>query len=107
MTSRLIPRPIPRLAPRLTLMLLSAAIGAGTIRLFYAASVYSADFDVYWKAAHAWVSGSISPYAYTAADDGFIFKYPPFFLPLFSGFAFLGNSISRLLWAAAEICCIA
>jgi hypothetical protein len=85
---------------------LAAVLGlAASIRLVRAGYVDSMDFAVYWKAAHLWISG-VSPYLYTAAERGFVFKYPPWILPAFFPFGFLSQPVSQLVWAGVELLCL-
>lgn len=80
---------------------------AAVSRLIWAGSVDSMDFVVYWKAAQTWIQGPSSPYAFSAADRGFVFKYPPFLLPLFLPFGFIGFGASKVIWALIELACLA
>jgi hypothetical protein len=84
------------------LLLLTAA---ASVRLVHAGWVDSMDFTVYWKAAQTWVSGN-SPYLYTAAERGFVFKYPPWILPLFLPLGFLSFNASKLVWGGVELACL-
>lgn len=80
---------------------------AAAIRLIWAGWVDSMDFVVYWKAAQTWVQGTVSPYAYTATERGFVFKYPPFLLPLFLPFGWIDFGAAKILWSLLELGCIA
>jgi hypothetical protein len=75
-------------------------------RLFDGAWRESWDFFVYWKAAQSWVQYGKSPFEFSSADKGFVFKYPPWVLPLFFPFGFLSLSVSKLLWAVLELGCV-
>ncbi len=87
-----------------TLMMVLMTVAA--IRLIYAGWVDSMDFTVYWKAAQTWIRDGKSPYLYGAADRGFVFKYPPWILPLFMPLGFLNCSVSKVVWGLGEVLCI-
>lgn len=83
-------------------VLFTLLLTAGVIRLFRAAEIDSQDFRVYWKATHLWFQGSF-PYQILASDQGFVFKYPPWMLPLFSPLGWLGFDFSKAIWACLEL----
>lgn len=80
-------------------------IVAGLIsRLFYKASLDSGDFLVYWRSAHAWITGSAFPYGIIDPSvPGFVFKYPPWILPLFTPFGFMSATLAKAVWAVLEL----
>lgn len=78
----------------------------GSLRLLSASITGSEDFHVYWKAIQAWKLGT-DPYLFGPVDRGFIFKYPPWLLSLFSPFAFLSFESSRLVWGLIQLGMIA
>ena len=78
------------------------ALVAGAIRLLNAAHLDGGDLRVYWKAVQAWFSG-LSPYAYTAEDQGFVFKYPPWLLPMLMPLRWMGFEFTKGFWATAEL----
>ncbi|MEK6578725.1 MAG: glycosyltransferase 87 family protein, partial [Bdellovibrionota bacterium] len=71
-------------------------------RLLWAGWIDSMDFDVYWRTAQGWLSGR-SPYFFDGTERGFVIKYPPWILPIFFPFGFLGHQISRMIWALLEL----
>lgn len=77
-----------------------------SVRLVRAGWADSMDFQVYWRAAQAWIGQGVSPYLYNAADRGFVFKYPPWILPFFLPFGFLSIEASKIVWALVELFCI-
>jgi hypothetical protein len=79
---------------------------AGAARLVHAGYVYSMDFAVYWRAAQSWAARGASPYLYSASDQGFVFKYPPWILPVFFPLGFIPESAARLLWSVVELFCL-
>lgn len=79
---------------------------AASVRLIWAGWVDSMDFVVYWKAAQAWVQGTVSPYVYTATERGFVFKYPPFLLPLFLPLGWMSFGVAKIFWSFLELGCI-
>ena len=86
--------------------LLFALLTIGAIRrTFHDAELNDADFHVYWQAAHGLLTG-LNPYAYTAADQGFVFKYPPWILPLFLPLGLLSFESARIAWFGIELVCI-
>lgn len=85
---------------------LAAVLIAATLRLFRAAESSSEDFHVYWKAVQVWIAGGF-PYAISPEDRGFVFKYPPWMLPLFAPFGWIGFEFSKGVWAALELGAIA
>lgn len=89
--------------------LLQAVIGflilAGIIRLFRAAEIDSQDFHVYWKTALAWFKGDF-PYQILPSDHGFVFKYPPWLIPVFAPLGWLGFEFSKGVWAMLELLAI-
>jgi hypothetical protein len=87
-------------------LLLGLALSYAFFRFFRAAWVDSMDFTVYWKAAQNWLHSEVSPYYYDEATRGFVFKYPPWILPLFAPLGFLSFETSRILWAVVEIGCL-
>lgn len=74
-------------------------------RTYRDAENYAEDFHVYWKAAHTWLAGG-DPYAFTAADLGFVFKYPPPILPLFLPLGALDWDTARRVWFGTEVFCV-
>lgn len=74
-------------------------------RTFHDSQLNDEDFHVYWKAASVWLAGG-NPYAYTAADQGFVFKYPPWLLPLFLPVGLLSYETARLVWYAVQLFCV-
>ncbi len=75
-------------------------------RLYKLSLDSASDFEVYWYAIHAWVSGQ-NPYAqYSTVYPGLVFKYPPWILPLFLPFAWLSLSASKWIWTTVQIICI-
>jgi hypothetical protein len=95
-------RATSRLLDALFLVLAAFAIR----RTFHDAENYAEDFHVYWKAAHTWLAGG-NPYAFTAEDRGFVFKYPPWILPLFLPLGALEWEWARRVWFVTEILTIA
>jgi hypothetical protein len=79
---------------------------AGAARLVHAGYIYSMDFAVYWRAGQSWAGRGVSPYLYSVADQGFVFKYPPWILPVFFPLGFIPENASRLLWSAVELLCL-
>jgi hypothetical protein len=92
-------------ARALDALLLVLALGA-LKRTFQDSFAYSEDFQVYWKAANAWLDGR-NPYAYTVEDRGFVFKYPPWLLPLFLPIGLLSYASAKVAWYALSVGCIA
>ncbi|MBI4926062.1 MAG: hypothetical protein HY843_09075 [Bdellovibrio sp.] len=90
------------LLDRLTYVLLLVA----AVRFFQIAIYHGHDFEVYWKAMHAWISG-VSPYHYTPEMVGFVFKYPPWLLPLFLPFSLASLYTARVFWATIQFFSIA
>jgi hypothetical protein len=87
--------------------LLFAVLALGAIkRTFHDSQLNDEDFHVYWQAAHRWLTGT-NPYAFTAADQGFVFKYPPWLLPLFIPIGLLTFETARVVWYCVEWACIA
>jgi hypothetical protein len=78
---------------------------AAAVRLVRQALSDSLDLHVYWTAVQYWVSG-ISPYHYTASDSGFVFKYPPWILPLLWPMSFLSFRATAILWLGLEFLCV-
>jgi len=78
---------------------------AGAFRLIHFAQASSQDFQVYWNAVRAWLAGR-PPYAYNPQDLGFVFKYPPWMLPLFAPFGFIPWEASKTIWILAQIAII-
>jgi hypothetical protein len=87
----------------LVLLLCSALL---TYRLLYKAWIGSTDFHVYWKAAQDWLSGTQSPYYFDASTKGFVFKYPPWSLPIFAPFGMLSFDAAKMAWALVEFFCL-
>lgn len=59
------------------------------------------DFQVYWKALHAWwtAEGSL----YDVQRDGLMsFKYPPWIAPVFLPFAMLPLGLAKALWGMVQ-----
>ncbi|MGK5083197.1 hypothetical protein WDW37_07805 [Bdellovibrionota bacterium FG-1] len=75
-------------------------------RMFRDSEAYAEDFHVYWKAAHIWLAGG-NPYAFTTEDHGFVFKYPPWILPLFLPIGALSWEAARHSWFGIEVLCLA
>jgi hypothetical protein len=75
-------------------------------RTFLDSQLNSEDFHVYWKAAHAWLTGA-NPYAFTAADQGFVFKYPPWMLPLFFPIGVLSFETAKAAWFLVGVASVA
>src|SRR4051794_39322505 len=88
--------------PEVLFALIAAAL---LVRMYRLSVPAGQDFEVYWKAAHAWVSG-ISPYQYGPEDKGFVFKYPPWILPLFLPFSRLDFYTSKVIWTTAQVLAI-
>lgn len=82
------------------------AIIAALTRLFRAAEADSQDFHVYYRAVNSWWNGTF-PYLIDPTDRGFVFKYPPWMLPLFLPFTWLGYEFSKAIWAAIETATLA
>jgi hypothetical protein len=82
-----------------------AIIALGLIsRLFYKASLDSGDFLVYWRASHAWIFGTAFPWGVIDPTiPGFVFKYPPWILPIFTPFGWMQASIAQYAWALLEL----
>jgi hypothetical protein len=72
------------------------------MRLLHLANSNGDDLNVYWKAVQTWFSG-LSPYKYTPAERGFVFKYPPWFLPFFAFLRWMGYEFAKGVWACAEL----
>lgn len=104
-TPLLAARPSRRSDRALNLLFVFLALGA-LRRTFLDSQLNSEDFHVYWKAAHAWLTGA-NPYAFTAADQGFVFKYPPWMLPLFFPIGVLSFANAKIAWFAAGVGCVA
>ncbi|MDR3605826.1 MAG: glycosyltransferase family 87 protein [Oligoflexia bacterium] len=81
-------------------------LALAALRLVRAGIADSMDFNVYWKAAQQWAGHGVSPYLYGAADRGFVFKYPPWILPLFFPFGWMSETASRAAWAGVELLCL-
>lgn len=78
-------------------------LGTGAFgKLLHAAVINSMDMRVYWRAVSLWLAGQ-NPYAFFAADQGFVFKYPPWSLPAFLPFAPLSETIAEIFWALVLI----
>jgi hypothetical protein len=92
-----------RAVPDFVFILLGSAL---LVRLFKFSVPAASDFEVYWRAIHAWVEGK-SPYAhYTQSYVGLVFKYPPWILPMFLPFAFLDLESSKWVWTIAQVLAI-
>jgi hypothetical protein len=89
--------------PQILLLLLGVT---ASVRLIRAGQADSMDFQVYWKAAQAWIQQGASPYLYDGSERGFVFKYPPWILPFFLPFGFLSLETSKTVWALVELFCI-
>jgi hypothetical protein len=72
----------------------------------YKAWIGSTDFHVYWQAAQDWTGAVRSPYYFDASTKGFVFKYPPWILPLFTPLGYLSYDISKMAWAVLELLCL-
>src|SRR4051812_30296337 len=70
---------------------------------FFRLSVYAcSDFEVYWYAVQAWVTGK-SPYIqYSQVYEDLVYKYPPWTLALFLPFAKLDLQTSKWIWTLIE-----
>jgi hypothetical protein len=77
-----------------------------TYRLLYKAWIGSTDFHVYWNAAQDWLTASKSPYYFDASTRGFVFKYPPWSLPIFAPFGMLSFDTAKMAWAFLELFCL-
>lgn len=86
-------------------LFIGLALGA-IKRTFRDSQLNSEDFHVYWKAAYVWLQGQ-NPYAYTPADQGFVFKYPPWILPIFTPLGFMGFETAKIAWYLVELACVA
>lgn len=75
-------------------------------RTFHDSQLNDEDFHVYWQAASHWLAGT-NPYAFTAADQGFVFKYPPWLLPLFIPIGLLSFETARVVWYFVELFSVA
>ena len=91
---------------RNALQALALLLGVAAVtRLLRAALVDSQDFRVYFVALSAWMEGQF-PYAIRAADQGFVFKYPPWTLPALVPFHWLSFEFSKAVWASLEFVAI-
>lgn len=75
------------------------------VRLFRAGESNDEDFRVYYRAAHEFAAHA-NPYAFTAADQGFVFKYLPWFLPLFYPLSHLNWEQGRWAWYGVQLACL-
>jgi hypothetical protein len=91
---------------KLALALVAAITTLAAVRLVRAGLSDSMDFNVYWRAAQTWAGHGHSPYLFGPAERGFVFKYPPWILPLFFPLGFIGETASRALWAILELFCL-
>lgn len=98
-------RPYERREKLLDALFILLALGA-IKRTFQDSQLNSEDFHVYWKAAHAWLQGA-NPYAFTAADQGFVFKYPPWILPLFLPIGLIPFEAAKVAWYFVGLACVA
>ncbi|HAR41135.1 MAG TPA: hypothetical protein DCS07_00625 [Bdellovibrionales bacterium] len=92
---------------RLLLSVFLLAGGAAAIRLVHAGWSYGLDFGVYWKATHTWAFEHLSPYLFDPSDQGFVFKYPPWILPLFYPFGWVSLETGKILWGLLELASLA
>jgi hypothetical protein len=76
------------------------------VRLFHISVDSQCDFQVYWEAIHAWMEGK-NPYGQYSTLYGFVYKYPPWTLPIFTPFAWVSFNVSRWIWTALTILGIA
>jgi hypothetical protein len=58
------------------------------------------DFEVFYHAAHAWIHGQ-SPYA-PGRESGFVYKYPPWILPLFIPFGYVSLETAKIIWGVSQ-----
>ncbi|OFZ20391.1 MAG: hypothetical protein A2X94_05245 [Bdellovibrionales bacterium GWB1_55_8] len=72
------------------------------VRLVYFAFQVSQDFEVYWRAVRYWLAGE-SPYTIRPEDLGFVFKYPPWMIPVLLPFGWMSWSVAKIVWALIEI----
>ncbi len=77
----------------------------------YLAQQNSQDFFVYWRASLEWIQRGNSPFgnyleAAGSSYKGFVFKYPPWIVPLFLPLGFLSFPFSKILWSSGELFCI-
>jgi hypothetical protein len=77
-----------------------------TYRLLYKAWIGSTDFHVYWQASQDWLNGTKSPYYFDASTKGFVFKYPPWSLPIFAPFGMMSFDAAKMAWAFLELLCL-
>jgi len=91
----------------LIIIALIAIIILGLVNRFIQLSVQAgSDFEVYWYAIHAWVSGK-SPYAqYSTVYEGLFYKYPPWTLVFFLPFALVGLVTSKWVWTILQVLAI-
>jgi hypothetical protein len=82
--------------------LLVAVCLAGAARLLWIGAHGGQDFEVYWKASKACFNG-LSPYLIKPEDNGFVFKYPPWILPLFFPFGLLTLPQADFAWSSLEL----
>lgn len=62
------------------------------------------DFEVYWRAAQAFLSGQE---IYSLEREGpMIFKYPPWILPFFIPFGWLPLELGKLIWGFVQAGCL-
>jgi hypothetical protein len=94
--------PLKRLF-NLVLLLCSALLA---YRLLYKAWIGSTDFHVYWKASQDWISAKQSPFYFDASTKGFVFKYPPWTLPIFAPFGLVSFDVAKMGWALIELACL-
>jgi len=74
-------------------------------RMLWIAWSNSQDLSVYFRAVRLWFAGQ-NPYLISADDRGFIFKYPPWILPLFSPLSLMSWSLAKIVWAVLELVAI-
>jgi hypothetical protein len=93
---------LPRYLYRLTDAVFVGWALMAVVRLFRAGEANGEDFRVYYRSAHA-LAHHLNPYAFSAADQGFVFKYLPWFLPVFSPLRWLAWENARLAWYLVEL----
>lgn len=81
-------------------------VGAALVRMFRGAMGNSRDFQVYWEGVTAWLGGT-NPYAIRPENIGFVFKYPPWSLPLFIPIGIVGWEAAKVGWFIVELGCLA
>lgn len=83
-------------------LLLKIIFSLLALRLLYFSWQSSMDFAVYWNATSQWLQGN-NPYLIRPEDQGFVFKYPPWTLPLLTPFAIIPWTLAKSLWALLQL----